>query len=292
MKIGVSSYSYSRLVGRGMMSIMDVVLKAKEMGFESIEFAGIQVPEGGSIESTASQLRELCAVNGLSIASYTIGADLLNGSGGNLKKEIERLQAEVRIAKLLNAPLIRHDATSGFSGVHRGARGFSDALPVLIEGCRAVTSYAELVGIRTMVENHGFFCQDSERVEQLVNGVNHPNFGVLLDIGNFLCVDEDPVKAVGRLMPYVFHVHIKDFHVKAGNEPDPGCGWFQSRAGNYLRGSIVGHGNVPVQQCLRLIRRAGYAGVMSLEFEGMEDPLTGINVGRENLARFLKNIGG
>ncbi|MEI6808808.1 MAG: sugar phosphate isomerase/epimerase family protein [bacterium] len=292
MKIGVSTYSYSRLVAPGKMSIFDVVQKVKEMGFGSIEFAGLQVPEGVSIESAAVKLRELCASNGLVIASYTIGADLLNGSGGNLGKEIERLRSEVRIAKLLNAPLMRHDATRGFSDGHLGARGFTDALPILIEGCRAVTSYAESVGIRTMVENHGYFCQDSERVEQLVNGVNHANFGVLLDIGNFLCVDEDTAKAVARLIPYVFHVHIKDFHVKSGNEPDPGSGWFQSRAGNYLRGSVIGHGNVPVQQCLRLIRRAGYDGVVSIEFEGMEDPLTGIGVGRDNLARFLRSAGG
>lgn len=288
MKIGVSSYSYSRLMGPGMMSVFDVVARAKEMGFDSIEFAGIPVPDGESIESYAGRLREACAKHGLPIASYTIGADFLNGSGGNMEEEIERLKGEVRVAKRLNAPVMRHDASRGFPVGHGGARGFADALPFLVRGCRAVTVYAAEIGIRTMVENHGYFCQDSERVEQLVNGVNHPNFGLLLDVGNFLCVDEDPAKAAGRLMPYVFNVHMKDFHVKPGTEPDPGSGWFQSRAGNYLRGAIIGHGNAPIEQCLRLIRKAGYDGVLSIEFEGIEDPLTGIGLGRDNLIRFLK----
>lgn len=74
----------------------------------------------------------------------------------------------------------------------------------MIEGCRAVTEYAQQFGIKTMIENHGYFCQDSDRVEKLINQVNHSNFGLLLDMGNFVCVDEEPEKAIGKLMPHAF----------------------------------------------------------------------------------------
>ena len=146
-------------------------------------------------------------------------------------------------------------------------------------------------GLRTMVENHGYFCQDSDRLEQLVSAVKHPNFGALVDMGNFLCADDDPVRAVGRLAAAAFHVHAKDFHIKSGQWPNPGTGWFQSRGGNYLRGAIIGHGDVPVPQCLRILQRAGYAGAVSIEFEGMEEPLTGIAIGLENLRRFVAALG-
>jgi hypothetical protein len=82
-----------------------------------------------------------------------------------------------------------------------------------------------------MVENHGFFAQDSARVEKLLNAVNHPNFGWLVDMGNFVCADEEPYKAVGIAAPYAFHVHAKDFHIKSGMLPNPGQGWFRSRGG-------------------------------------------------------------
>ena len=111
-------------------------------------------------------------------------------------------------------------------------------------------------------------------------------------MGNFLCADEDPALAVARLTPYVSHVHAKDFHVKPGTAANPGEGWFCSRGGNYLRGAIVGHGNVPVLQCLRVIKSSGYDGVLSIEFEGLEEPLTGIAMGRENLIRFLEVASG
>lgn len=290
MKTGVSSYSFNRLMSEGNMGQLDIIGKAKEIGFDVIEFSGLRVPEGKTIESVAEEVRDECSRVGIEIGNYTIGADFLNGSGGNLEKEIERVKGEVRIANILGSPGMRHDATSGFKPGHSGAKGFDDALPILVKGCRAIAEYAKGFGIRTMVENHGYFCQDSERVERLANGVDHGNFGILVDIGNFLCADEDPAKAVGRIAAHAFHVHVKDFHVKAGIETNPGAGWFSTRAGNYLRGSIIGHGQVPVVQCLRVLKKAGYDGTVSIEFEGMEEPIMGITLGLDNLKRYIAMI--
>lgn len=287
MKLGVSSYSFSQLVGKGRMGQLDIIPKAKEMGFEVIEFSTLSLPEGETPLTFAPRLREACDAVGLPITNYTIGADFLNGSHGDWKAEVERLKDEVRVAQLLGVPGMRHDATRGFADGHAGPCGFDDALPTLVKGCRALTEFAADLGVMTMVENHGFFCQDSERVEKLANAVNHPNFGLLVDMGNFLCADDEPTRALGRVMPYAFHVHAKDFHVKPGNGQNPGAGWFRSRAGNFLRGAIIGHGDVPITQCISVMKRYGYDGVLSIEFEGMEDPLRGIALGLDNLRRFV-----
>lgn len=288
MKIGVSSYSFSRLVNSGVMSQLDVVTKTAELGFDAIEFAGFALPEGASPLGFAEEARAACEAHNLEIVNYPIGADFLRGCNGDLQAEIERVKDEVRVAHALGVPGMRHDATAGFPPNHVGAKSFDAALPRVAEGCLAVTEFAAELGIRTMVENHGYFCQDSDRVEKLICTVNHPNFGALIDIGNFACADEECTQAVARLAPYAFHVHAKDFHVKSGLQPFPGDGWFSSRAGNYLRGAIIGHGEIPVTQCLRLIKASGYDGVLSIEFEGMEDPVLGIHLGLSNLKRFLE----
>lgn len=289
MKIGVSSYSFSRLVKSGVMSQLDVIDKTVEMGFDVIEFSTLDLPDGQTPLSFAPKIKERCDSLGIEIANYTIGADFLNASGG-WQGEVERLKDEVRVAQIFGAPGMRHDATSGFSKEHQGPKSFDDALDTLANGCRAVTEFAAELGIKTMVENHGFFCQDSSRVEKLASRVNHPNFGILADMGNFLCADENPTTALGRIMPCAFHVHAKDFHTKPGTEADPGTGWFQSRGGNYLRGSIIGHGDVPILQCLRIMKSAGYDGVLSIEFEGLEDPIEGISIGLENLRRYVEMV--
>ena len=290
MKIGVSSYSFSTLVENGTMNQLDVVSKAKEMGFDIIEFSTISVPEGETLSNFALKIREECDRVGIGVGNYTIWADFLNGSNGDWKAEVERLKDEVKIARILGSPGMRHDVSWGFPSEYKGAKGYEDALPTLVKACRAVTEFAEAMGIRTMTENHGFFSQDSQRVERLINGVNHSNFGALIDMGNFLCVDEEPEKAVGRLMPYAFHIHAKDFHFKSGQHSDPGEGWSQTRGGNYLRASIIGHGNVPIAQCLKVMKRSNYEGILSIEFEGMEDPIKGISIGLNNLNRYIREI--
>jgi sugar phosphate isomerase/epimerase len=224
---------------------------------------------------------------GIDIVNYTIGADFLKGSNGDLQAEIDKVKAEVDIAEILGVPGMRHDASSGWPDDRVGPKSFEAALPRLAEGCRSVTEYAAEKGIKTMVENHGRFCQESMRVEQLVTAVDHPNFGVLIDMGNFVCADDDPATAVGRLMPYAFHCHAKDFHIKSGAGVAPGKGWFESRAGNYLRGAIIGHGNVDVLHCLKIMNRDGFSGVLSIEYEGIEDVLTGIQMGHDNLRRMV-----
>lgn len=287
MLIGVSSYSFSKAG----LSTFEIIKKTKELGFDVIEFAGFpDLPDGETPLSFAPRVREACDEVGLKVASYTIWADFMNGSNGDWEAEVERLKDEVRVAQVLGCPAMRHDATWGFPKETQGAKGFDDALPILIKGCRAVTEFAADLGVKTMVENHGFFAQDSERVEKLVNGVDHPNFGVLVDMGNFLCVDENPAQAVGRLMPYAFHVHAKDFHYKCGSLPDPGEGWFRSRGGNYLRGAIIGHGEVPITQCLRIMKDHGYDGVLSIEFEGLEEPIKAIEIGLANLKSYLASV--
>lgn len=291
MKFSVSTYSYCRLIGSGEKTLAECIALAAETGFDGVEFVEFDTPDGMTKAEYAAFLREECNKNGVEPVSYTIGADFLHGCDGDLEKEIARLKGEVEIASILGVKLMRHDATRGYDNDKRGFKAFSDALPRIIEGCRAVTEYAKTFGIRTMVENHGFFCQESCRVEKIVNGVANDNFGLLVDIGNFMCADEDPAYAVGVVAPYAFHVHAKDFTKKSGNGPLFCDGFFKTRGGTYLKGAIVGHGDVPVYQCLQTLIGTGYDGYITVEFEGLEDQKLGTQYGLNTLKKMCESIG-
>lgn len=292
MKFSVSTYSFSQLTQSGKKTEKELISLAKEMEFDGIEFAEINTPKGMEKPQYAAVLREECERVGITPVNYTIGANFLYPAGGTLDSEVERLQKELNIAKILGVSGMRHDATGGWKKADRMQRGFPEALPCLVEGCKKVTRYAKTLGIRTMIENHGYFCQESARVEQIVNGVNDDNFGILFDMGNFLCADEDPAQAVGRLAPYVYHVHAKDFHFKSGDGIAPVNGFFRTRAGNFLRGAIVGHGCVPVFQCMSTLLAEGYDGFISVEFEGIEEAEKAVEWGLDTLTRYKEILAG
>lgn len=292
MKISVSSYSFSKYISEGKLTQFSCIAAAKELGFDAIEFVDI-IPHDGSTEAEyAKKLRAECERLEMPISNFTFGAELLYPASGDQEQEIERVKSKIDLAQILGAKSVRHDATGGFRPGERGYHGFDDILPQLAENCRKITEYAAQKGIKTMVENHGFFCQDSERVEKLVNAVSHKNFGLLCDMGNFLCADENPAVAFGRVAPYAFYAHAKDFHIKDGNGFDPGEGFFRTRNGNFLRGAIIGHGDVPIRHCLYALKNAGYDGTIAIEFEGMEDNMIGLRIGLANLRKMVKDVYG
>ena len=61
---------------------------------------------------------------------------------------------------------------------------------------------------------------------------------------------------------------------------------------NYLRGTIIGHGVVPVKQCLSILKKNGYDGYIGVEFEGIEDCIQGISIGLANLRRYVSEVYG
>ena len=90
MKYCVSSYSYSQLTGSGAKKEIELMELAASMGFDAIEFAEINPPEGTDKAEYAKSLKaeaERCSID---IAAYCIGANLLKG-----ESEIERLKNEV-----------------------------------------------------------------------------------------------------------------------------------------------------------------------------------------------------
>ena len=286
MKIGVSLYSFHRYAEPDSLGIKGCIDKVKEFGGEGVDFVEVWGMDHETYLAYARDVGDYCRKVGIEPVCFCVGSDFLNR---DTDAEIERVKKLVDIAEAYGVSVMRHDATPGYPNTVKTCRSFDHVLPILARAYREVTEYAEKKGIKTCIENHGFFAQDPDRVEKLINAVGHPNFGALVDIGNFACADADHAYAVGVMAPYAFHAHAKDFHKKNGSLDNPGEGWFTTRGGNYLRGSIIGHGDVPVRQCVNILKRAGYEGYLNIEFEGMEDPLTGIRIGVDNLKRYLGN---
>ncbi len=287
MKIGISSYSFQQYISAGKMTQFDCVAKAKEIGFDAIEFTDLCPPEGTSQEKFAHALKEEADRVGIEIFNYAVGSNLVYESEEEFKEITDNVKKQLDIAKILGVKIFRHDATFNL----KGEKSFDLALPKLVRCIREIADYGQTLGIRTMIENHGYICQDSDRVERLYNAVNHENFGLLVDMGNFACVDEDSALAVSRVGKYAFHLHAKDFLFKSYYEADDENGFFQTRACNKLRGAIIGNGIVPVKQCIAIMQRHGYTGDIALEFEGKEDCIYGIETGLRVLRGYLKDLG-
>lgn len=285
MHLSVSSYSFAAAINAGQMTLFDTVAVARELGFSAIEFTDLCPTPGQPTTQReqvefAARLREEAERLDMRVVAYAVGADLFK-TGDAAEAEIERLMGQIDVCWALGAPLLRHDVCYRLD---ERARTFDAMIPTLADNIRRVTAYAGSLGIRTCTENHGFVAQDSDRIERLCRAVDHQNFGALIDVGNFACVDEDSATAVSRLAPLAFHVHAKDFVFYPFSARH--AGGIETRGCNRIEPCAIGDGNIPVEQCIAILHRAGYDGYVSVEFEGRGDCLDGIRRGKEALLRY------
>ena len=294
MKIGLSSYSLAGAMNRGEMDILGVIRWCAEAGAEQIEL----VPLGGFMPSNdpalCKEIVRTAQESGIELGNYSIGGCLMSENADELRAEIERIKHEVDTAASMGIKNFRTDVASfGGSFEQNSIGSFLRLLPQLAAGAAEIADYAARYGMNVNVENHGWFMNGSERVRMLVEAVARKNYGLQLDVGNFVCVDEDPVTAVKRDLPLAKVVHFKDFYIRRSQTVEllnagGGC-WFPSQFGTALQGSVVGWGDVDVYTIAGLIRESGFDGVVSLEFEGAEECKMASKAGLTILKKLLRD---
>lgn len=290
MKVGLSTYSLVRLIRGGEMTPTEAIRWIADNGGEHVEI----VPFGFDLvgnDELVEDMRKTAEDVGIELSNYAILANLIQYDEDIYEEEIDRVCTHVDIANKLGVKLMRHDV-SAFSREpeENVISNFRRDFPKMVEACTIIADYADQYGITTTVENHGFYVNGSDRVQALIEAVDRPNFKSTLDVGNFLCVDEDPLVGIKKNLPYTVMVHFKDFYVRPAHR-DPGKGaWFRSNHGNYLRGAIVGQGDIDVWQAMKMIKDAGYDGYISIEFEGMEDCKEGSKIGMDNVRRIWNEV--
>jgi len=287
MKFGLSSYSLFSALKANEMSILDVIEWVSNQGGEHIEI----VPNlGFTLEDPTliDEIREKASEVGIELSNYAIGANFLTKDEGAYEAEIERVKREVDIANRLGIKLMRHDV-AWRPIAETSIQQFETDLPRLVEACQEIADYAAQYGITTSVENHGYFIQASDRVQTLINHVNRRNFKTTLDVGNFMCADENSVSAVKKNISYASMVHIKDFYHRPAHLY-PGEGWLQTISGDYLRGAIIGHGDINLREVIKVIKQSDYDGYISVEFEGMEECKKASKMSLDNVRRLFDEV--
>lgn len=301
MMFGISSYCLDRVIESGQMTLPEAIDWAASQGAECMELVPFSFrfddPKTRKIdEALIKSTVKRAADAGIQLANYSVLSDLCKEDEAEWEAEIARVCHEVDIAAQLGIPRMRHDISAFRRPLgENGLEPFDRLLPRMVEGAKRITEHARQLGLVTMIENHGFFVNGCDRVERVLRGVNDDNYRLLLDTGNIACMDEDPEVAAARLAGQAEAVHLKDFYIR---KRDPGdstqfdCGghWFRSLHGRYLRGAILGQGDLDVWAMLGAIKNAGFDGPLVIEFEGLEEARYATSVSLSNARRIWNQV--
>jgi 3-oxoisoapionate decarboxylase len=216
MEFGLCAWSFTAAhtqiaAARDPMTPAGLLALAEERGLRSIEHAAAAVDrlEPEERDRFVDQLRQsglkLVLDCGWTAEPETIGANV--GRALALAAQVGARAVRTTISQCLEGDRSQY-----------GRPGWKDHLEALVKPLRRAADVAQDVGIPIGIENHQDLC--SWELRWLIEQVNSPRCGAVMDCGNALAVGEHPAAFLERIGPHLVHVHLKDYVV----HPTP-SGW-------------------------------------------------------------------
>ncbi|HEY3108246.1 MAG TPA: sugar phosphate isomerase/epimerase [Chloroflexota bacterium] len=239
------------------LTLLDVPAEARRrLGVDRLEICQMHVAsrEGPYLDALARALDEA----GASVVNLPIDVGNISAADPRWRDEdCAEIEGWIDVAARLGAPMVRVNAN--------GAPPFADepiaGLDATIASLRRLVGRAAARGLRVLIENHGGISRDPETILALLDAVD--GLGLALDVGNFEPalsaqggqaplegLDPAPLyAAIRRVAPRATMVHAKTERFDA--------------AGRHLGWDVVA--------ALRIVREAGFAGDVSIEYGGGGD---------------------
>ena len=241
---GCCAYSYRELLKVGKMKMEDVIGKAVELGIDAVDMTGYWFKS--TEPAYLASLRHLAYKNGVCFSGAATGASTVQADAGRRAQILEEIKKWIDVTESLGAPHLRV-----FAGKLPPGATAQQGIDWTVETLRVACEYAGKKGITLGVENHEGITQNADVCIELVHRVDSPYLGINLDITNFIATPQaDAYAQIEATLPYATHSHIRDV---------------------FENGQAV-----DLDRVWPLFAAANYKGFMSAEYEGEEDPSTGV----------------
>jgi inosose dehydratase len=155
---------------------------------------------------------------------------------------------------------------------------------------RIAEAVRDKYGMRTVFHHHcGGYVETPREVEKLMELTDPELLGLCLDMGHYAFGGGDPMEALLKYYPRIWHVHFKDFDPRIGQESrENKYDYFESvEQGVFCE---LGLGNVKFQTIVSTLMEKGYEGWIVVEQDvlpGMGSPLECA----ENNRKYIKSLG-
>ncbi|MGC8976775.1 MAG: sugar phosphate isomerase/epimerase family protein [Candidatus Ratteibacteria bacterium] len=250
-KIGVIFYNFS------FQDLKSFLEWCNEVGVEYAEIYNKYLPQ-------ASQLIKKYNVK---ISQVSAGNDFVQKTKEELLNQVKMVSELCKKVKDIGCNQIRIDG-----GWPKEGLDSSKYKELILEGVKRVVEYAEKENVYLALDNHGIITNDYELQLEIFEKINSKYLGANLDTMNYRWYGYpvENLKEIYKLIaPYTLHTHIKD-----------GIGTRE----NY-RGMVLGEGEIPVVEAIKILKEKNYKGVWCIEYEGKDK-----EAGYKKSVEFLKNL--
>lgn len=248
----------------------DAAVASGYVGLEVRVLAGEIIPADLSNERRQT-VRRIMAERGLTIAALGASTRFSAADPAERAANEAELIRYLELANDLESPMVRT-----FGGNIAPGQTLEQTIDWVAESLGRVAPAAERLGVTVLLETHDAFCRASE-VAPVLRQVNSSAVQAVWDIHHPFRMGESVAQTWALLKPYTRHVHIKDARLR------PDGSW---------QLLLLGEGEVPAREIVRLLVAEGYQGYLSAEWEKkwhpeIEEPEIALPQHAEVLRRWL-----
>ncbi|MCP1111158.1 sugar phosphate isomerase/epimerase family protein [Ohessyouella blattaphilus] len=207
------------------------------------------------------------------------------------RSEIEEIKRIIEYCVYFNAKYIR---IYGGNLVAGDTDHYEEKWEALVQSLKELGEAAEDKGVTLVVENHfNTMTVSAKESAALMKDVNHPAVRILYDQANLTFTEqEDYEEAIRIQQQYVGYIHVKDLVFQEGK---PFASSDVARPSDDERNvytRIVGEGVIKWPEILKLIKKQGYEGWLSLEYERRwhPDDIPDASVGMKKSLEYLQSL--
>ncbi|MDM4017889.1 sugar phosphate isomerase/epimerase family protein [Roseiconus lacunae] len=258
----------------GSMTVAEWIQLAADLQVDGLEwYAGFLEMED---ESNWPTFRSMVEDTGKVIPMMCCSPDFTHPDSDFRKTEIEKQKRWIDMTSVLGGGYCRV-----LSGQRRPELSVDEGINLAADCIEACLPYATERGITLILENHykddfwlyPEFAQKMDVFCQLVERIDHPNFGVNYDPSNTYLAGEDPLELLRRVSDRVVTMHASDRYLAEGTIEDlrteeDGAEGYAKR----LRHGEIGKGLNDYDAIFRELRSKGFDNWISIEdgVDGMD----------------------
>jgi sugar phosphate isomerase/epimerase len=252
LKLALNAYSFDKPLMAHTMTLDDVIHFCAQHRVDALDATGYYFPgyPKAPPDEYVYNLKKTAFLNGVQLSGTGVRNDFAVADPAARKRDVQMVKDWIEVASKLGAPVVRV-----FSGRARPeGYTFDRALAWIIQDFKECAEYGKQHGVILGLQQHNDFLKTADETIRVIEAVNSPWFGDILDVGSLR--SNDPYKEIEKLVPYAVSWQLKE---KVGDE------------------------NTDLTRIKEIINRIGYRGVLPFEALGTGDP-------RERIVSFLEKI--
>lgn len=262
MKVGVDSYCYHRYFGDvydfqkdpgKTWTLEDFINRAKELKVDGVSLETCFIPSFH--EDYLKKIRDMLGEANIDRVVAWGHPDGLEA--GDNDEALKHLIEMIDVAEFMGGSKVMRIVGSSLMFRYEP---HEPQLEKLTRMLKEAVKVAEDKGVIIAMENHIDYT--ASEILDLINRVGSRNLGVNFDTGNALRLFEDPVEEAKILASHIYATHIKDVSPKRGGSPQE---W------NFWESVPAGVGLVDIPGVIRVLKDAGYGGVLAVELDCLRD---------------------